>query len=491
MKILDGEKVLGVEHKGLKFLWEKKSGLSRISIGDREIASENPTKICCSGGEFSEKFEEYKIEDNKIVFCSEHVKKTWEFGKTIRLVQELSFKEKTKLLFADQSFRFGEKVRYAFVGGMKYTSKDKFSIYEKAKLPYPFSTYYKFRIPAKKFGGRWYRSAIYSKMPLALLTGENYFGLIFRPVERTSAGNDQIHGIEFSPDSVGVGYLGCFDYFEKNELWLGLPGKRKKLEIVLEPNEVIRTTLNIIAGKGGWTKAVDDFFKINKIGKQELDKELVAESLRKVEKWFWRAYDFKDGTFLQLPYKETPGFVFGEMSFSLTSYEAIRLVDFYKYYQKTKRKEFLEWSNRLRNLLLSDFASVSFENGRVWYNTLSPRGGKLDGYCYLDTGYAGYPGGQATIVLKLLEYSRLTGKKDVLKYALEGLEWIVNTQKRTGPWRVALKVFREIPARLERFEDFDTVGGTAECIRALLLGYKTTHNKKFLECAKRGLDGRI
>ncbi|MHC1625277.1 MAG: hypothetical protein ACXQS2_04695, partial [Methermicoccaceae archaeon] len=57
---------------------------------------------------------------------------------------------------------------YAFIGGMWY-SKSGFSFEQNISLPYPFSTYYTFKILDKKYNGVVCRSLLYVKTPVIVV----------------------------------------------------------------------------------------------------------------------------------------------------------------------------------------------------------------------------------------------------------------------------------------------------------------------------------
>lgn len=428
--------------------------------------------------------------------------KTWDFSEdTPRLT--FSFKAKKELeidLIEAPLLVYGPKnLNYSFIGGLRYSKNSSFDVVNRQfKFSYPFSTYYKIKIPARKINGYWYRSLIYCKMPIAIYSSNKYyFGIMFKPVEKSSLGREMVHSIRFDgaglrdENYVSLSYC-SHKILRKRNIWLGLPAKPADLKVKVKPNEEIYTTADLLYGTGKWYDAVDRFFMKNPLEEpsREIDPRLVAEKTRNA---FWRAWDSRLKTFLQLPFKRSPGFLFDDLLFSLTSFDAERLSNFYDYHQLTGDPTFKYWINGLRSNLLSRRLIEVKRNNKIWHNGLAFNGLNAEGYTYLWTGYAGYPGGQATIVLGLLEYynkklvSTRVPDNRVLNNALDGLNWILETQKENGAWRCALKIFREYPARRIDYSALETVGGTAECIRALILAYKITDYKKYRISAEKGL----
>ncbi|MBS3777807.1 MAG: hypothetical protein KGY50_00775, partial [Candidatus Thermoplasmatota archaeon] len=71
-----------------------------------------------------------------------------------------------------------EAFTYAFIGGMWY-SKNNFSLKNNdISLPYPFTTYYTFKILDKQIDGEPCRSCLYVKMPVFVIQFKDYCYLI-------------------------------------------------------------------------------------------------------------------------------------------------------------------------------------------------------------------------------------------------------------------------------------------------------------------------
>jgi len=64
----------------------------------------------------------------------------------------------------------------------------------------------------------------------------------------------------------------------------------------------------------------------------------------------------------------------------------------------------------------------------------------------------------------------------------------LSTQRKNGSWPVALRQEGLIKFRPEKLNESETYCGTAECVRALLLGYKRFKKKEFKEAAFKGLE---
>ncbi len=497
-----------------RFIWLKNSDgwfLEGVYVGEKKLVWEKTPGILIvyeknSPVKYPLTFNRVEKTPDRLVFSGSNelceVRKTWFFNtETPKLVFSCKAKKQIEidLLEAPVLVFSPPNISYAFVGGLRYSKNNRFDVVNRVfNFPYPFSTYYKVKLPPREVDGAWYRSLIYSKMPLALYESRKYyFGLIFNPVEKTSLGRELIHSIRFDgaglkkENIISLSYCSHMILSKKN-IWLGLPSKPRRLKITLKPLEEVYTTIHILTGAGKWYDAVENFFKINPLPEQTqpVNPNTVAA---KIKNAFWRAWESRLKTFLQLPFKRSPEFLFENLLFSLTSFDAERLSNFYDYYILTGDPDFKYWVNHLRSNLLSRRVVEIKNNHKIWHNGIAFNGVSGEGYTYLWTGYAGYPGGQATIILRLLEYyykkMLSTGLIDrrVLNNALDGLDWIISTQKPNGAWRSALKIFKEYPARRIDYSLQESVGGTAECVRALTLAFKITGDKQYKEAAVKGL----
>ncbi|MHA1237636.1 MAG: glycosyltransferase [Candidatus Odinarchaeia archaeon] len=451
----------------------------------------------------------FTYDENKIIFSSHHpnfwdFKLVYDFTEDTPKIKGIIKPSATVkiILWECPIIAYNENnINYAFVGGIRYVRTPDFDIVNREyDFGYPFSTYYKTKIPPVEINGKWFRSALYTKMPIIVFdSGERFFGAVYTPVEKTSKGREIVHSVRFEGSkrsTIGknlfsLGYC-AHTIFRKKNIWLGQHPKPQPLELILESDEEAYTTITLLFGEGKWMNAVSKFLNMLNL-KAEVDKVVYSKVAAETENAFWRAWDNKLKTFLQLPFKNSPGFVFDDLLFGLTSFEAERLSCFHKYYVKTGNASFKKWWKALRKLLLTRPVYEYKDGYRIWHNGITYNGVSIEGYTYLRTGYAGYPGGQATIALHLLKLyeQRLEWEniedRNVLNAALDALDWIISTQKENGAWRCAIKIFKEYPVRRINYEQLETVGGSAECIRALILAYKITGEKKYLDTALKGL----
>ena len=100
----------------------------------------------------------------------------------------------------------------------------------------------------------------------------------------------------------------------------------------------------------------------------------------------WRSYDALTGSFLQLPWKHQPGFSLQNSSYSLLSYEAVRL-DYFTTWNKTLHdSDLAEWGHKLRHHFTNEHLSrkPSTDNdGLIWYNMTNLTKKGLQGFSLL------------------------------------------------------------------------------------------------------------
>ncbi|MBS3778649.1 MAG: hypothetical protein KGY50_05115, partial [Candidatus Thermoplasmatota archaeon] len=210
----------------------------------------------------------------------------------------------------------------------------------------------------------------------------------------------------------------------------------------------------------------------------------------KAKNALWRSYDHKRGTFLQLPWRETPGFTFVDSSYSLLSYEAVRLDYFSKWCEEVQDDDLVNWMKKLHALFVNPSMHTTPKKqgkGIIWYNMTTLTKTDLAGYFYMDTGYSGYPGGQATIDFHLLEYLQRHHNKKIEQLVEQSLTYILSTQKKDGSWPMAIKQEGLLKFRPEKLHQFTSYGGTAEAIRALLKGAAYFKNEEMKQAAMHGL----
>ena len=383
-----------------------------------------------------------------------------------------------------------EELRYAFIGGMWYY-RGRFDLESDISLPYPFSTYYTLKIPDKRYNGRVCRSLIYTKMPvIALQFKDRCIFMEFDPVIEVK-GKEIFPFISLHEDQSS--YIISFHIFNrysiktKESAWLGF-GKKRKICVGLKPGDSFEFRLRIKEIKD-WKEGVRDFVS------KKLPKEAKIEDPYRIflkgKNALWRSFDSLTGTFLQLPWSRAPGFVFVNSSYSLPSFDAVRLHYFERWFRESGDEDFKEWSNRLRDIFKNPrLYKRGLRKGRgiIWYNMTNLAGDDLEGFFYMDCGYSGYPGGQATIAFHLLRFLEMEKDEELDRLVRESLDYIASTQKGNGSWPMAIRQEGFIRFRPEDLERFETHGGTAECVRALLLGYRRFGDGEMLERALRGLN---
>lgn len=403
----------------------------------------------------------------------------------------LSFKEDLSGFFPFAHFEFSGEPVYSFVGGMFYTDKKEFDLNEKLNLSFPYTSYYKFRIPPLRRDGKFYKSLIYVKMPVAVFQfGDHYIAVEFQPVAKTSHGKEIVPfvAIESRRGRISVRFAISteFPIIRKKNIWLGF-GKREKISTPFSKGEKISFRFRIVEKKGNWKDYVMEYFRKNAEA-VKISNDLVRSNISRVKYALWRAWDEKFGTFAQLPLKNVPGFSLVNFAWGLSSYEAVNMNYFRSYYEITGDDDYIYWSKRLENLFLSGllFAKPEKGKGMIWHELTKTTDRKIYGIPYLYTGYAGYPGGQATIALNLANYGLDYGKPELLKLAKLTMDYIVSTQNPNGSWPAAIKHRFEPPIR-SSYEKLKTTGGSAECVRALLLGSKIFKDKKYEQSALMGM----
>ena len=381
-----------------------------------------------------------------------------------------------------------KKLLYAFIGGMWY-SKNVFSLEQDISLPYPFSTYYTFKILDKKCDDELCRSLLYVKMPLIVLQFEDKCVAIeFDPLIKIN-GKEIFPFISLSENKehyIITFYLFKeFEIKEKESAWLGI-GKKKRIEVEIKPGDDFHFSVKIKEYKK-WQDAV----RKSAERAENVDIKDAKEVFEKGKQALWRSYDHLTGTFLQLPWRNATGFTFVNSSYSLLTYDAVRLYCFTKWYEESGDKDFREWSEKLRNLFTNPKLykrDLKRGKGIVWYNMTNLTKNGLQGYFYMDCGYGGYPGGQATIAFHLLQYLNYRDDAEIEHLVKQSLGYIMSTQKKNGSWPMAIKQEGLIKMRPERLDRYETFVGTSECIRALIAGYKRFKDEEMKTSAFKGLD---
>jgi hypothetical protein len=379
---------------------------------------------------------------------------------------------------------------YFFIGGMIY-SKNKFSLDIDISLPYPFTSYYTLKILDKKINDKLCRSLIYAKFPLLALQFEKEcISIKFDSVIQIKEKNVYpfISLEENKHNYIIKFYLfGNFDVKEKKNAWLGF-GKKKKINLNLKSGDSFNFSVDVKSYKN-WKEST------LKIIKNNINNEKIKVNPQKIfldaKKALWRSYDDITGSFLQLPWRKTTNFALINSSYSLMSYEAVRLNYFFKWYKKFDDKQFLDWSLRLRDNFVNDNLLIKnprIGEGIIWYNMTNLTRSGLKGYFYMDCGYSGYPGGQASISYSLIKYLEKKNDVEIEKFVKESIKYIISTQKDNGAWPMAIHQKGLLRYRPEKLNSYETYGGTAECVRVLFLGYKRFNDQKMKDAAINGLN---
>lgn len=378
---------------------------------------------------------------------------------------------------------------YSFLGGMWYT-KNSFSLKQDISLPYPFSTYYTIKIPDKIIDDVCYRSLLYIKTPLMVLQfNESCIAIEFDPFIKinnkeifpfiTLEENDEFYFISF--------YLfSSFEIKKKDSAWLGFP-KKEKIEISLKKGDTFNFCVKTFEYKN-WKEAVEHIFK--KHIPKDIAIEKPEEIFKSAKNALYRSYDDLTGSFIQLPWKYAPGFTFSNASYSLTSYEAVRLNYFSKWSDEIKDEQFKKWSERLKQHFSNPVLykkNPKIGKGIIWYNMTNLTKKGLTGYYYMDCGYSGYPGGQATIAYNILQFLEKHPDEKLTELTKKSLEYLMSTQKTNGSWPMALKQEGLMKFRPEKLSEYETHGGTAESASALLIGCKIFKDEKMKKAAINAL----
>jgi hypothetical protein len=378
---------------------------------------------------------------------------------------------------------------YAFLGGMWYT-KNSFSLKQDISVPYPFSTYYTIKIPDKIIDDVCYRSLLYIKTPLMVLQFKDYcVSIEFDPFIKIGnqeifpfialAENDEFYFISF--------YLfSSFEVKKKDSAWLGFP-KKEKIELSLKKGDNFDFCVKTFEYKN-WKEAVEHIFK--KHIPDDITIEKPDEIFKSAKNALYRSYADLTGSFIQLPWRDTPGFTFSNASYSLTSYEAVRFNYFSNWSDEIKDEQFKKWSEKLKQHFSNPALykkNPKIGKGIIWYNMTNLTKKGLIGYFYMDCGYSGYPGGQATIAYNILQFLEKNSDEKLKDLTKKSLEYLMSTQKTNGSWPMAVKQEGLMKFRPEKLSEYETYGGTAECASALLLGYKIFKDEKMKKAAINAL----
>lgn len=378
-------------------------------------------------------------------------------------------------------------LKYFFIGGMDYARDFGF---QESHNRYPFTTYYIDRIDDVIQEGINYRSLFYCKLPLICLQFEDGCECIEFELPAT-CGYKKIYPFVGLKETSSSYYI-IFKHFpefilkHKDTAWLGREKKRKIKEGCGEVDFKVKRYRT-----EDWVEAVRGFVD-SSVQRTESNPDANIDS--RVNGVCWsskealrRSYDSELGTFLQLPWRKSSGFVFSLYSYSLLSYEAVRLSYFSQLYHKTGDPDFKSWMKSLRELFVNTELYRETGNGLFWYNMTHYDGKKLRGYSYMDVGFAGYPGGQGLISRSLLEYLETEEDKDIEELVKRNLEFILSVQNGDGSWNAAISFKRFNPSSMMT-KWSKSEGATAENVRALIRAYKRYRDDRYREAALKGLE---
>ncbi len=370
---------------------------------------------------------------------------------------------------------------YWFLGGTIYRTGPDFSMAGDADITYPYTTYYRRKIEPFRHDGIFYRPLAELVLPLlAMDTGESCTAARLDPAIMTGDG-PAYPFIGYDPDARAFRIVlpDTYTVLAKDAEWLGT-GTRLTRDNPSVPDYAVP-----VAEHDDWQAAVRSLVRDASRDPPRVDADTVNTAFHDATRALSRSWDARNGTFLQLPWRDRPGFALDAYSYGLLAHEAERLALFTDLADLDG--PFRTWRDNLIHLFTGDAFTIDDLNtgdGTAWYNTLEYDGTGLHGSVYLGTGYYGYPGGQATIARSLLaaadRVDGLTGR------AHATLEYLVSTQEPDGGWPKALHQDRELPFD----EDPWTVqseGATAECVRALLHGWQRFGDDRYRDAAERGL----
>lgn len=384
------------------------------------------------------------------------------------------------------SKKLEDQPNYSFIGGLRY-GENNISIESKSVIEYPYTTYYTNKVLPFTHEGEKFIPLSEINMPLIVLQFEDYcLAAEIEPVIQTDKG-PAYHFIGYNPEEKEI-KIALPDNIEKKEKkaeWLGI-GERKSYD-----NPSVKEYQLEFEEFDSWKEVVqekiqDETAKTDaEIREQDFSREFLES-----RDWLYRSWDDDQGTFLQLPWRERPGFALNEYSYSLTSNEAVRLNYFDELSGQGLGDNFRYWCDRLKELFKNpelQKRDLKHGEGMIWYNTVSFNGESLEGEFYLGTGYYGYPGGQSTISYNILEYLERNTDSHLEKLVRENLDYILSTQKKSGHWPAASKQEMELPLKEDDYYGLKSEGATGESVKALLKAWNYFDEEKYVEAARKGL----
>jgi len=376
---------------------------------------------------------------------------------------------------------------YTIVGGFMYdTSPDLGRALKRWTRRYIGENYAYFRLYETAVGGKTYRSAIYTKMPLCIFQfADEAVGIRYSPVV-----DDQIPSV-----SVWAGDDGChFEYTaeishvmkSKDAPHLG----SWQRESVYRPRVSSLPELSVVRA-GKWWQIVRRMVEAELADRHDIiETKRVQEALSMAGAFYDRMFDVVNGVHLETVYPDRPE-PYGGAIFNHPSFEACRVASLCRLSNTNHTK-----CDRIARRLVFDetLSAELHEIGpyRIWHNCFDTLRGDsaLYGCTTYGTGYSGYPGGMATLVRKLLEYGHSTGADDLFPRLKQGADWLLLVQREDGSFPFTVPTFAELGNPLEKSitgPESRALGGAAEAARALIWAFRVFDERAYLSAAEKAV----
>ncbi len=368
----------------------------------------------------------------------------------------------------------------AFIGGRSYHLTNDHSIAER-KLPFPYNSYYKFRIRARAR----YDAALFTKMPVACWQERHrafaiafpktiLFPLGFSPLFIKATGAQAV--VDFS-----AALLPEFEVIRKPFGWFGTGAKRHGYTLRLDERQAFDARFLLVAADT-WEECVCacmDHVGLDSHMESNLSPGRLDQKLRAALRFYNRVWDDRNRTHLHIPRKNIPGFESKEFKHSHVTDDLTKLVLFRRLAEMGHDKA-REREKALSEKLSSKAYCYEMAGKQLWHTTTYFNGDGLIPFTHHGIGFVGFPGGMATVVRRLFEYCSLTGDEEIDPLARSGADWLTETQTEAGWWPA---VFRGKPGK--RMDG--CVAATAEAVRALVAAYRRTRKQRYRSAAEAGL----
>lgn len=377
-----------------------------------------------------------------------------------------------------------EPPEYWFLGGMCY-KEDDLSFRSAARIEYPFTTYFRRKIDPFTADGVYFRPLAELRLPLLVYQfASRCDAYHLPPVFDTGEGTVYpFIGYDADAEEVMIVVPDTVTIREKEAEWLGRASKKTYKNPEPLAFSLSKTVYD------DWMEAVRDAHT----GWEELDVPGQDRDMayRRAKQALYRSWDEELGTFLQLPWRDRPGFALDTYSYGLLAYEAVRIDYFDHLFRETGDDDYQYWCDRLWNLFSDDRFTIPAAGGtdaQAWCNMIEFNGTGLTGSVYLGTGFYGYPGGQAMIAFHLLRaIERGDHEEDRRARVQPTVEYIMDAQRQDGMWPMAEQHRFELPFKRHAYEDHVSEGATAACVRALLVAARIFDKPAYREAARYGL----